>query len=535
MSNKFNNNISQQAENFVKELSATHLKDRQALHKMHKVFIEKNKLPFFKFDELIRAYQKLVKNKAIEPKPNLAQLLRVKKVRSLSGIVVVSVLTKPYPCPGRCLYCPNEKGMPKSYLAKEPAVMRAVANQFHPYKQVTNRLKALEAIGHPTDKINIRVIGGTWSYYPKRYQSWFIKECFAACNNYGRKIDTKKSSLLDVQLTNETAKHRVVELSIETRQDYINIHEIKRLRSLGVTKVELGVQSIYDEVLKLNRRGHDVAKTIEATRLLKEAGFKVAYQIMLNLLGSNFRKDLAMMKTLFTSADFQPDTLKIYPLALIKETPLYQKYHSKLKIYAKEELIALIKAIKAEVPYYCRIERVIRDIPSGQIVEGGAKISNLRQLIADGMNNEGKLCRCIRCREVKDLVTKDDKLLLFKQEYEASGGREIFLSLETKDRQKLYCLLRLRIPGAKKHWWPVLNQAALIREIHTYGQQLPIGETQKEASQHHGLGKKLIAGAEKIAKRTKMTKICAIAGVGVRDYFQKLGYHLEQTYMVKEL
>lgn len=526
---------SKAAEDFIKELAMKNIPDRESLYKVHKDFISKHHRPFFKFDELLRAYQNLIKNKDIEPQPNLALILRLKKVRSLSGIVVVSVLTKPYPCPGKCLYCPNEKGMPKSYLAKEPAVMRAVANQFHPYKQVINRLKALEAIGHPTDKINIRVIGGTWSYYPKRYQSWFIKECFAACNNYSKRNKAPKYTLLKAQKDNEIAKCRVVELSIETRQDFINIKEIKRLRNLGVTKVELGVQSIYNEVLKLNQRGHNVAKTIKATRLLKEAGFKVAYQMMLNLLGSDFNKDLVMMKKLFSSPDFQPDALKIYPLALIKDTPLYRKYRAKLKIYSKGELIDLIKAIKSKVPYYCRIERVIRDIPSGQIAEGGAKVSNLRQLIADEMTNEKKSCRCIRCREVKDTGKKDDKLLLYKQEYQASGGREIFLSYETKNRQKLYCLLRLRIPDAKKHWWSILNKAALIREIHTYGQQLTIGERNNEIPQHTGLGKKLIAQAEKMSREAGMEKIAAIAGVGVRNYFQKLGYELKQTYMVKDI
>lgn len=507
--------------------------------------------------QLLKEYHKLERKKSIIPNPALENLLRIRKVRSLSGIVVVSVLTKPFPCPGKCLYCPTQKGIPKSYLNSEPAVMRAVLNNFDPFLQVRSRLKALKIIGHPTDKVELRIIGGTWSFYPKRYQTWFIKQCFRAANEKNSKIKSQKSkpqfktqSLKNVQKINERAKHRIIGITIETRPDFVDIEEIRRLRKLGVTRVELGVQSIYDDVLKKNRRGHSIKATILATKLLKDAGFKICYQMMPNLFGADLERDEKMFGELFQNPDFQPDLLKIYPCSLLKEAPLYKWWlKGKYKPYEERELIELLKRVKEKIPVYCRLQRLVRDIPAQKIVEGPTKISNLRQIVQAELKKEGKKCRCIRCREVRENYNPKEKLFLFRKDYQASGGKEIFLSFEDKNQKKLYSLLRLRIPSqfysqpnkyGSQDIFPVLKDTALIRELHTYGQLLPLqinrGSTPASSPQHKGMGKKLVKIAEKIARQEfGLKKIVAISGVGVRPYWRTLGYRLKDTYMIKSL
>ena len=331
------------------------------------------------------------------------------------------------------------------------------------------------------------------------------------------------SDIQKSQKLNEKARHRIIGLSVETRPDFVTPSEIKRLRKLGVTMVELGVQSIYDDILKKNLRGHGVKETTLATRLLKNAGFKVLYQMMPNLFGSSPARDLKMFKTIFTNLRFQPDLLKIYPCALLKSAPLFHVWKRGGYLpYTEKQLINLVRAIKKIIPYYVRIQRITRDIPSKSIASGPAKISNLRQLVGGG-------CKCIRCREVKGNYDPKEKLYLFRQNYEASGGKEIFLSYENKNRTKLYSLLRLRITSA--------NQA-IIREVHTYGQAKSIVGLRKSHNgpQHKGLGKKLIAEAEKIAKREfGIKKMAVISGIGARGYYRKLGYFLEGTYMFKTL
>ena len=499
------------------------MKTRADLDSFKREIAKKYEIPCPSNIGLLKAYHKLVKNKIVKKSPILEELLRTRPIRSLSGIVNISVLTKPYPCPGKCLYCPTEKGIPKSYVSGEPAVERAKKLNYDPYLQVRKRIEMLKLEGHPTDKIELRIVGGTWSYYPKKYQNWFIKKCFDAGNKKSSK-DLKRAQKL-----NEMARHRIVGLSIETRPDFINLSEIQRLRGLGVTMVELGVQSIYDDVLKINLRGHGVKETILATKLLKDAGFKVLYQMMPNLPGSNLKKDEKMFGELFSNPNFQPDLLKVYPCALLKEAPLYKWWKAgKYKPYTESQLINLVKKIKKKIPYYVRIQRITRDIPSQRILVGAAKISNLRQIIAREMEREGWQCRCIRCREVREKYEPKEKLYLYRQDYDASGGREIFLSFENKNRTKLYSLLRLRITSQNK---------ATVREIHTYGQLYPLrGRVALISPQHKGLGKKLIKEAEKIAKKEfGLNKIAVISGVGVRNYWKKLGYKLKDTYMIKNL
>jgi elongator complex protein 3 len=512
---------------------------------------------------LLKEYHELVKSKKLKSNEKIENLLRKRKIRSLSGIVTISVLTKPYPCPGNCLYCPTQKGVPKSYLDNEPAVLRAIANKYDPYNQVKSRLEALQEIGHPTDKIDLIIIGGTWSYLPRNYQNWFITRCFQACNQF--KIDnnknpkskiliskeiqiskSKKTKPLREQRENEKAKNRIIGITIETRPDFINEKEIKWLRKLGVTRVELGVQSIYEDVLKFNNRNHGLKEIIEATHLLKDAGFKVCYHLMPNLPGSNLKRDLKMFKEIFSNPDFQPDMLKIYPCTVLKEAPLYKSWkEKKYSPYSETVLKNLLKEIKKKIPYYCRIQRLIRDIPATSIV-AGSKITNLRQVIAEEMKSENWRCKCIRCREVKEKYNPKEKVYLFRQDYRASGGKEIFLSYENKNRTNLFSLLRLRIPSdSYRHFshaiFSVLSDAAIIREIHTYGQMVPIEVKSKMLKatrkvQHKGLGKKLIKKAEQIAKKEfGFKKMAVISGIGVRDYYRKAGYRLKDTYMIKEI
>ena len=458
---------------------------------------------------LLKNYHELAKKKRIEKSARIENLLRVRPVRSLSGIVNISVLTKPYPCPGKCLYCPTEKGIPKSYVSGEPAVERAKKLKYDPYLQVKKRMEMLEAEGHPTDKAEIRIVGGTWSCYPKKYQEWFIRRCFDACNKKPNKP----------QRFNEKAKHRIVGLSVETRPDFVTAEETKRLRMFGVTMVELGVQSLYDDVLNLNRRGHKIKETIEATGLLKDAGFKVLYQMMPNLPGSSFSRDLKMFRELSSNPDFQPDLLKIYPCVLLKEAPLYKR-RKKYRAYSDKQLLNLMREIKMSIPCYMRIQRIARDIP-------GYRLPNLRQVLAKKAEQENWKCKCIRCREVKADYSLKARLYLLRHNYNASGGKEIFLSLETK--KNLYSLLRLRITS---------QNTAIVREIHTYGQLSPVKSDSESffSPQHKGLGKKLVKEAEKIAqKEFGINKLSVIAAVGVRDYFRKMGYRLKKTYMTKSL
>ncbi len=530
----------------LKDLSNHQKEARSNLHAFKRKMAKKYQIPFPSNFQLLRAYHNIRKEKRIKKIEGINRLLRTRPVRSLSGIVNVSVLTKPYPCPGKCIFCPQEEGIPKSYLSGEPAVERAKELDYQPYKQTRKRLETLKDQGHPGDKIGLRIIGGTWSFYPKRYQSWFMKQCFDGCNG---KIS---KTLRAAQRFNESSRRRIVELSVETRPDFIDEKEAKRMRKLGVTKVEMGAQSLSDRVLTLNQRGHNVKALIDATRLLKDAGFKVSYQMMLNLPGSTPAEDIKTFERLFDNASFRPDSLKIYPCALLKESRLFQWYlKGRYKPYTEKTLINVIKSIKTKIPYYVRIERVIRDIPAPRIAAGPAKVSNLRQLVEEEMKKEKKDCRCIRCREIKNRYCLSEKAELHRHDYQASLGREIFLSFEDRKRRKLYSLLRMRIPSwvssnlesesrqARGHkgklFLPVLKNSALIREIHTYGQMVPI-DKKRTAPQHKGLGQKLLKAAERVAREEfGLPRIAVISGVGARNYYRKNGYRLSSTYMVKNL
>ena len=478
---------------------------------------------------LLEAYHKLAESGKIRTNKKIERLLTKRGVRTLSGVAVISVLTKPTSCPGDCLFCPTEKRMPKSYLSNEPAVMRAILNDFDPFRQVEMRLKALQANGHMTDKIELIVMGGTWSHHAPKYQSWFIKRCFEALNG------AKSKTLQAAQKQNEKAKHRCIGLTLETRPDCITEAEIKCMRKLGCTRVELGIQHTDDDILKLNRRGHDSQKSVEAIRLLKEAGFKLNLHFMPNLYGSTPAKDLEMFKQVYSNGDYMPDMVKIYPCVVNEHADLNELYKkNKFKPYTQKQLINLIIKIKKITPPWVRITRLIRDIPEESIVAGN-KTTNLRQLIAAKIEHGSWRCKCIRCREAgHQLPQKIGECKLKTVKYRASEGTEYFLSFKSPDGRVLYAFLRLRINDAPgKNFQPELRGSALVRELHTYGLAMEIGS--KGKVQHTGLGRKLLAEAERIAKESKLEKIAVIAGIGVRGYYEKSGYKLEGTYMVKKL
>ena len=503
--------------------------------------------------EILEIYNHLVDKKIIERNKLFEKYCKKHKIRTLSGVSVISILTEEAPCPGNCAFCPSEKDMPKSYLPNEPAVMRAIKCNFDAYKQVVARLSALKHTGHDTSKNEIIIMGGTWSYLNKKYQEKYILNVFKGLNFDINKLKfiplliqekLSKNNIKKIQIEqkiNEKANNRCVGLTLETRPDYINEEELKRMRLFGCTRIEIGVQSTFDDVLNLNRRGHKVEKTIEATRLMKDAGFKICYHMMPNLPGSNLDKDYKMFYDLYNDQNFKPDMLKIYPCVVVKSADIYKWYQEKKYIpYTDEELINLLIKIKSITPYWVRINRLVRDIPSTSIVAGN-KIPNLREIVNKKMHEEGLCCNCIRCREIKDKEIDINNIEMFVEKYDASFGIEYFISFEDSERKNILSFLRLRIPSNyfshKKHFIDELNNCAIIREIHTYGIVSSVGEKESDdKSQHHGLGKKLIQEAERITKEEyNIQKLAVISGIGVREYYKKNGFKQVGTYMIKDL
>lgn len=481
-----------------------------------------------KNSEVYQAYKKLVDEKKIEPSPELEISLKVRSVRTMSGVAPFAVMMGPFKCPGKCIYCIQENGMPKSYMSDEPAAARAKGLDFDPYKQVRSRLEQFEVTGHNPQKLQIIVIGGTFSAYPKEYASHFIKRIYDACNG-------KESRNIEEAIKkNENAHYRIVGMSIETRPDWVTEEEIVFLRHHGVTKVQLGVQSLDIKVLKACHRGHDLKSVAKATWMLRDTGFKINYHMMPNLPGASPKSDITGMKQLFENSDYCPDTLKIYPTIVLPGTELLQIYEKgEYQSWTDEVLIDTLAKMKQFVPKYCRIDRLVRDITRKWTI-AGTKKTNMRDELKRYMQKNNMKCSCIRCREIKDNEeTSNVELKTIK--YRASGGDEYFLSFESKNY--LHALLRLRLPNKNvfsKHF-PVLENAAIIREVQSFGRQIKISEKANNSAQHRSFGKRLIAKAEEIAKKNGYAKVAIISGVGVREYYRKLGYILEDTYMLKSL
>jgi len=492
---------------------------------------------------LVTIYNEMVAAGEMEEDPRLLERIRMKPMRTLSGVTTVTVLTKPYPCPGKCIFCPTDVRMPKSYLPDEPGAMRAVEHKFDPYDQVVSRINQLQSLGHPTDKIELLILGGTWSSYRRDYQEWFIKRCFDAMNGVNHEgheeyQDLKTEGIVvdlpNVHSANETASHRNVGLVIETRPDEITPDEIKWLRHLGVTKVQMGAQSLDDRILEMNKRGHDVECTRKAVALLRAAGFKIVLHWMPNLHGATPESDRGDFARLWN--DFCPDEIKIYPNQLLANAELYEYWQrGEFKPYSTQELIDLIADIKPTIPRYCRVNRVIRDIPSTNVVEGNRRTS-LRQDVHEEMKRRGTVCQCVRCREVKGKSVKTEALELNDLVYQAGTAEEHFISFVTPD-DKLAGFVRLSLPGKDSPVTGIgdLDGAALIREVHVYGQSLPVGAEKDGAAQHAGLGTRLLEEAEHIAIQKGFACMAVISAVGTRGYYLGRGFERGEYYLVKKL
>ncbi len=448
-------------------------------------------------------------------------------MRSVSGVTPMAVMTKAFYCPGQCTFCPIDLNLPKSYLRDEPAAQRALKVNFNPYEQVRNRLRQLALTGHVTDKVELIVIGGTFSVYSKEYRRSFFKGLFDACNG----IQSK--TLKAAQKKNESAKHRIVGISIETRPDWIDEKEVRLLRELGVTKLQVGVQAFDPVILKKVKRGHSLKPVANATLMLRNAGFKICYHFMPNLPGSNPEKDVEMAKVMYQDSRFKPDFVKIYPTQVIPRTELYEQWkRGEFRTYDDEIMKEVLKKIKLITPPWVRIDRLVRDI-SKQWVAGGTLQTNMRQVIQQELAMEGKQCQCIRCREVKRKLSNETPRMK-RITIDTLGGTEVFLEYSTG--KHLYSLLRMRLPNEKQTMlFTELNGAAIIREIHTYGGVVPVNEKQDDRAQHTGFGKSLLERAERIATKNGFKKVAVISAIGTRNYYRKLGYLLEGMYMLKHL
>ncbi len=560
----------QLVEMFLKEILKDPPKSFQELEKRKNNFSSRETITTIQNRDLIAIAQKL--------KIKVPDILQKRKVRTISGVSPIGILTKQYPCPGQCTYCPTEDRMPKSYMKSQPAAARAFRNNFHPFTQVQGRILALDESGHPTSKLEVIVMGGTWSFLPHKYQSWYVRKIFEAANNDQSTISNKqltieekdeceavktncntpqKKSLKDIQKINETAKKRVVGLTLETRPDYINEKELKRMREFGCTRLEIGVQTLDDEVQKITKRGHYKKDVVRAMKLMKNYGFKICTHLMPGLPGSNLEKDLAWMKEIYSNPDFRPDFVKIYPCQVVPNSELAITWEKgEFKPYDDEEIIKLLVQFYIFVPEWTRIMRLMRDIPVSNILDG-AKFSNLRQIIHSQPNklkeivgndfyekhdlkNITDVFRDIRAREIgfAQVDLQNIKPVLVRRDYDSSDGKEVFLSYESPDKKYLFALLRLRKPSADfepQFFRRALTNAALIREVHSYGTEKSVG-SDAGIGQHRGLGKKLLEEAEKIAREEwKLSKISVISGVGTREYYRKFGYELVSTYMTKKL
>ncbi len=455
-----------------------------------------------------------------------------KFTRTISGVTPVAVMTLPLKCPGQCIYCPTYLAIPQSYTPESPAVLRGRKFGYDAKKQIELRLKVLSEMGHPTDKIELIVMGGTFLAFPRDYQYQFIKDCFDALNG------EESTTLEAAKKINETVNHRCTGLCIETRPDWCRQEEIDRMLEFGTTRVELGVQTLNDEIYRVVRRGHTVEDVVKATTLLKEHGFKVHYHWMPGLPGSTPEEDLELSQRLFDDARFRPDGLKLYPTMVVAGTELEKWYRDgRYQPYDDETMINLIAEIKSIVPKYVRISRVLRDIPAKFIV-GGLKDS-LRDIAKQRMKQQGTECRCIRCREYGHRAREGWEIgepKMVRMDYEASGGKEIFLSFEDEN-ETLFGLLRMRIQSQPIAGLGANGNLAVIRELHIYGPEVPLSQRKPNAAQHKGLGKALLREAELIAANMFQAQwMIILSGVGAKEYYRsEFGYRSQGDYMVKGL
>ncbi|MBY9009377.1 MAG: tRNA uridine(34) 5-carboxymethylaminomethyl modification radical SAM/GNAT enzyme Elp3 [Candidatus Lokiarchaeota archaeon] len=495
-------------------------------------------------------HPKVIKNATIlyfaseEEKLTILELLKRRRVRTLSGISAIAIMTKPLPCPGKCIYCPGQNSQPgekvaQSYTGREPSAMRSIHNNYDPYKQVQSRILDLESIGHKVDKVSLIIQGGTFLSSPIDYQEEFIKGAYEGV------IGSRVNSLEAAKNLAEKSQRRLIGLTIETRPDYCSELYVDMMLNYGTTRVEIGIQTVFDDVYKKVNRGHTTQDSINAIRIAKDAGLKINTHIMPNLPGSNYSKDLEMFNYLFSSPDYRPDMLKIYPCVVIKGTKLYDWWRNgDYEPYSLSELIDLISNVKQNIPSYVRIQRIMRDIPAF-LIEAGCKKSNLRQLVHKRLEELNFKCNCIRCREygiakkpkiIDESIFEDIKL--YRHDYEASNGQETFLSYENKKEDYLVAYLRLRKPSEYAHRHELNDgKTVIVREIKVVGELVPKDKKPRNTQlQHRGLGKLLMENAEKIALEDfDSKKLAVISGLGVRDWFYEMGYALDGCYVSKTL
>ncbi len=530
-------------------------------------------------EEVLKVRNKVVRRLKPKKIPNLIEIvlyanneelkklnfIQTKPVRTISGVHVIAIMTKPIECPhvksgiGPCIMCPGGLDsyfgdMPQSYTGREPATMRGIRNKYDSYLQVMNRLEQYIVMGVIPDKVELILMGGTFPSFDKKYQEEFVKYAFKAMNDFSKlffkkgkldflkfkkvfllpgRVDDKerikeiqkrllkikgKCELEKEQKKNEKVKIRCVGLTIETRPDYAGEKEAKEMLRLGATRVEVGVQSVYDDVLKFMCRGHDTKDNKEAFKILKNYGFKINVHYM---IGFKDKKDeIEGLKKLFLDEEYRPDMLKIYPAMVMRGTKLYDLWRNKKYNTIKtKDAIEIISEFKRNVPDYVRIMRVQRDIPTSLAIDGVDR-NNLRQYVKRHMDEQGLKCKCIRCREIRNEKIINPKLKVL--EYDASNGREYFISFEEKNKIIGFCRLR------------IFDNKATIRELHVYAKAVEIG-TKGKGVQHRGFGKKLMKKAEEICRKNKIKKLNVISGVGVREYYRMLGYKKEGYYMVKLL
>lgn len=476
-----------------------------------------------------------------EERNKLLPILRRKIVRTISGVSVIAVMTEPYPCPQEepCAYCPGGPtlGVPQSYTGHEPAAMRGMQNEYFPYLQVRKRMEQLETIGHKVDKVELVIMGGTFPSTPLTYQENFVRKCLNAIT------EVDSPSLEDAKKQAETSRIRNVGITVETRPDWAKKEHVDHMLSMGVTRVEVGVQNVYDDIYKRVNRGHRIKDVTNATRTLKDAGLKVVYHLMPGLPGSSFERDLKGFHEVFTNRLFKPDMIKIYPCLVIEGTKVYSWWRQgQYRPYNTEEASNLIFELKKFVPPWIRIMRVQRDIPA-YLIEAGVKRSNLRQIVHEKLREESMRCRCIRCREVghrwlNDKVKPDPyKITIQTAREEASEGEELFISAEDRDNDVLVGFVRLRIPS-RSAWRPEIlpEITAIVRELRVYGPLVPVGRHLAGAWQHKGYGTLLLSEAERAALEDyDQKKIVVTSALGTRQYYRCLGYYSEGPYVSKDL
>ncbi len=510
---------------------------KKKLHKTKIKLCKKYKIDIIPPDSEILA--RLPPDFSDEDREIAVSLLRKKSMRTISGVAIVAVMTNPESCPhGLCIPCPGGPSYdtPQSYTGFEPAAMRALLNDFDPFMQTKSRLDQLKAIGHSVDKIDFIIMGGTFTARNPYYQEWFVKRCFDALNNKDSK------SLEQAKKVNESAESRCIGLTVETRPDWFCIQHADQVLNLGATRVELGIQTVYDDVLNIIERGHTVADSINATRIAKESGFKVCYHMMPGLPSSDENRDIESFQTIFENPQFKPDMLKIYPTLTIKGTKLYDLWKKgDYEPLSTDNASKLLAKIKSFIPEWIRIQRIQRDVPSNHI-DAGVDKSNLRQYVADEMIKQNLECRCIRCREIghkslkENIEINEDQIGLSTTFYEASGGEEVFISLVEENLDALIGYLRLRDIRNSHRSELNKNPCMIIRELKIVGRELSIGERVAKALQHKGYGKELLEEAERIClEEYDKSILFVLSGVGVKQYYRNLGFKDDGVYLSKTI